>query len=260
MTDDELAARRTIMMHTPLDLLTMAETVDLAKGAMTSRRRLQQVVINVAKLVNMRSNPDLQMDVTDSDVISIDGMGVLWAARLLGFDAKERVTGIDLMHALIACCARNGFKPYFLGAGEDILQKAIANFRQSHPGLEIAGYRNGYFIKDEEDQVVTDIRNSGADCLFVAISTPMKERFLHQHRDQLGVPYLMGVGGSLDVVAGEVSRAPLWMQKRGLEWLYRLLQEPRRMWRRYLVTNTKFAFLLLFALISKRLSRTMPNS
>ena len=226
---------------------------------MTSRQRLQQVVINVAKLVDMRSNPDLQMDVADSDVISIDGMGVLWAARLLGFEAQERVTGIDLMHALIACFARNGFKPYFLGAREDILQKAMANFRQSHPGLEIAGYRNGYFIKDEEDQVVTDIRNSGADCLFVAISTPMKERCLHQHRDQLGVPYLMGVGGSLDVVAGEVSRAPLWMQKRGLEWLYRLLQEPRRMWRRYLVTNTKFAFLLLFALIGKRLSRTTPN-
>ena len=240
------------MMGTPLDLLSMAETVALAEGAMRSRQRLQQVVINVAKLVSMRANPDLQMDVAESDVISIDGMGVLWAARLLGFDAKERVTGIDLMHALIARCAHNGFKPYFLGAREDILQKAMAKLRQAHPGLEIAGYRNGYFSQEEEEQVVTDIRNSGADCLFVAISTPMKERFLHQHRDQLGVPYLMGVGGSLDVVAGLVSRAPQWMQKRGLEWLYRLLQEPRRMWRRYLVTNTKFAILLIFELIRMR--------
>ena len=232
-------------MGAPLDLLSMAETVAKAEEAMATGRRLQQVVINVAKLVNIRTDPDLRRDVLESDIINIDGTGVLWAVRLLGHKVEERVAGIDLMLALIASCAKNGFKPYFLGAREEILSQAMARLQTDHPDLRIAGYRNGYFTSEEEEQIVADIRGSGADCLFVAISSPTKERFIHQHRDELGVPYLMGVGGTLDVVAGKVRRAPLWMQRTGLEWLYRLAQEPRRMWRRYLVTNTIFLFLLL---------------
>ncbi|MDP6875852.1 MAG: WecB/TagA/CpsF family glycosyltransferase, partial [Alphaproteobacteria bacterium] len=239
-----MAARRIEMLGAPLDLLSMAETVAKAEEAMATGQRLQQVVINVAKLVNIRTDPDLRRDVLESDIINIDGTGVLWAARLLGHKVEERVAGIDLMLALIASCARRGFKPYFLGAREEILSQAMAQLRADHPDLQIAGCRNGYFTAEEEDQIVAEIRDSGAHCLFVAISSPTKERFLHQHRDHLGVPYLMGVGGALDVVAGKVQRAPIWMQSTGLEWLYRLAQEPRRMWRRYLVTNSIFLFLL----------------
>ncbi len=246
--------RRIHMLGAPLDLLDMAQTVARAESAMADGRRLQQVVINVAKLVNMRNDPDLRRDVFESDIINIDGMGVLWAARLLGHKVSERVAGIDLMLALIDSCARRGFKPYFLGARDDVLTQAITKLQTDHPGLVIAGCRNGYFTAEEEEQVVAEIAGSGADCLFVAISSPTKERFLHQHRDQLGVPFLMGVGGSLDVVAGKVSRAPVWMRRSGLEWLYRLAQEPRRMWRRYLVTNTIFLFLLLAELARTWLS------
>ncbi len=240
-----MAAKRITFMGAPLDLLSMAETVAKAEAAMTSRQRLQEVVINVAKLVHMRTDKDLRRDVMESDVINIDGMGVLWGVRLLGHKVLERVAGIDLMMALIDSCARRGFKPYFLGARQDVLEAAIGRLRADHPGLMIAGSRNGYFAEDEEEAVVRAIRDSGADCLFVAISSPKKERFLHKYRDQLGVPYLMGVGGFLDVVAGKVSRAPMWIRRVGLEWLYRLCQEPRRMWRRYLVTNTIFLFLLV---------------
>jgi N-acetylglucosaminyldiphosphoundecaprenol N-acetyl-beta-D-mannosaminyltransferase len=240
-----MSDRRIEMMGAPLDLLDMAQTVARAEAAMADGQRLQQVVINVAKLVNMRSDPDLRRDVMESDIVNIDGTGVLWAARLLGHRVTERVAGIDLMLALIDSCARRGFKPYFLGARDDVLGQAMAQMQADHPGLVIAGYRNGYFTAADEAQVVADIAGSGADCLFVAISSPTKERFLHQHRDQLGVPFLMGVGGALDVVAGKVQRAPVWMRRGGLEWLYRLAQEPRRMWRRYLVTNTIFLFLLL---------------
>ena len=239
-----MTGQRITLLGVPLDLLSMAQTVALAEGAMTSGQRLQQVVINVAKLVNMRTDPDLRQDVLHSDIINIDGTGILWAARLLGHKAPERVAGIDLMQALIASCARHGYKPYFLGAREAVLEQAMARLRADHPALRIAGHRNGYFGREEEAQVVADIRNSGAHCLFVAISSPTKERFLRQHRDQLGVPFLMGVGGSLDVVAGRVRRAPKWMRHMGLEWLYRLGQEPRRMWRRYLLTNAIFLFLL----------------
>ncbi|MBC8239587.1 MAG: WecB/TagA/CpsF family glycosyltransferase [Alphaproteobacteria bacterium] len=245
-------------MGTPLDLLSMAQTVELAEGAMASGQHIQQVVINVAKLVNMRSDPDLHQDVLQSDIINIDGMGILWAARLLGHKARERVAGIDLMEALIAGCARHGYQPYFLGASEVVLQRAMARLRSDYPALRIAGCRSGYFTQAEEEQVVADIRDSGAHCLFVAISSPMKERFLRRHRDHLGVPFLMGVGGSLDVVAGQVRRAPPWMRQTGLEWLYRLIQEPRRMWRRYLVTNTIFLGLLLAELGRTWLSPKKP--
>ena len=247
--------RRIHMMGAPLDLLDMAETVAQAEAAMAEGRRLQQVVINVAKLVNIRSDPELRRDVLESDIINIDGTGVLWAARLLGHKISERVAGIDLMLALIDSCARRGFKPYFLGARDEILTQAMTQLQADHPGLVIAGYRNGYFTAEDEDQVVADIANSGADCLFVAISSPTKERFIHQHRDNLGVPYLMGVGGALDVVAGKVRRAPMWMRWAGLDWLFRLAQEPRRMWRRYLVTNTIFLFLLLGEMARTWLSR-----
>jgi N-acetylglucosaminyldiphosphoundecaprenol N-acetyl-beta-D-mannosaminyltransferase len=240
-----MTGQRIHLLGAPLDLLSMAQTVARAEDAMASGRRLQQVVINVAKLVNMRTDADLRQDVLDSDIINIDGTGILWAARLLGHRVEERVAGIDLMEALIAACARHGYKPYFLGASEAVLEQAMAKLRADHPALQIAGYRNGYFGTEEEAQVVADISNSGAHCLFVAISSPTKERFLRQHRDQLVVPFLMGVGGALDVVAGQVRRAPKWMRHVGLEWLYRLAQEPRRMWRRYLVTNTIFLFLLL---------------
>ncbi|MBT3536356.1 MAG: WecB/TagA/CpsF family glycosyltransferase [Rhodospirillaceae bacterium] len=240
-----MGGQRITLLGAPLDLLSMSETVARAEAAMQSGQRLQQVVINVAKLVHMRSDADLRRDVMESDIINIDGMGVLWAVRLLGYKAPERVAGIDLMMALIASCARRDFKPYFLGARPDVLEAAMSRLRAEHPGLTIAGYRNGYFGVEDEAEVVADIHASGAHCLFVAISSPLKERFLHQYRDQLGVPYLMGVGGSLDVVSGRVSRAPLWMRQLGFEWLYRLCQEPRRMWRRYLVTNTIFFFLLL---------------
>jgi len=240
-----MTSQRIEFLGAPLDLVSMAETVARADAAMTSGHRLQQVVVNVAKLIHMRTDEELRQDVMDSDVINIDGMGVLWGVRLLGYRVPERVTGIDLMLTLIAHCERAGFQPYFLGARQSVLEDAIARLTVDFPSLVIAGYRNGYFTEDEEQAVVNEIHASEAHCLFVAMSSPMKERFLRHYRDQLGVPFLMGVGGSLDVVAGTVKRAPCWVRQAGFEWLFRLVQEPRRMWRRYLMTNTIYFFLLL---------------
>lgn len=239
----------------PLDLLTMDETIEIALTAMKKKQRVQHVVVNVAKLVSMGKNPVLKRDVQESDLINIDGTGVLWGCRLMGYFAPERVAGIDLMMSLLAVCEREGFRPYFLGAREEVLAKAIEEARKKHPKLDVAGWRNGYFNRDEETEIVEAINGSKADCLFVAISSPMKENFLHRWREDLKTPFLMGVGGSVDVLAGRVKRAPLWMQKLGLEWLYRLLQEPRRMWRRYLFTNLEYSVILSKALLGKYLFR-----
>ena len=135
-------------------------------------------------------------------------------------------------------------RQYLLGATEDVVRTAAAKLIEQHPSLSIAGLRNGYFRSEDEAGIVEDIARSGADCLFIGMPTPSKERFLAAYRDVLGTPFIMGVGGSFDVVAGYVSRAPARIQALGLEWLYRVYQEPRRMWWRYLKTNTVFAALL----------------
>ena len=236
----------------PIDILTMAETVDLAREAMRNRSRLQHVALNVAKLVNTRRDPVLSSDVASSDVVGIDGMGIVWAARLVGLPVKERVAGIDLLIGLLAVCAKEGFKPYFLGATRETLQRSAAQLHQQYPDLRFAGLRDGYFSPEQEAEVVSDIRNSAADCLFIGMPTPRKECFLAAHRDDLKVPFIMGVGGSFDVLAGQIARAPVRMQALGLEWLYRVYQEPGRMWWRYARTNTLFAAILLRALVQQQ--------
>lgn len=244
----------------PIDLLTMAQTIGLVHQSIISRRLLQHVAINVAKLVTVQKDRELRNDVLNSEIVGVDGAGVIVAARLLGIKVPERVAGIDLMMETLALCAREGFRPYFFGATEEVLNRAINNAIKRWPGLTFAGKRNGYFKPEEENDIVDDIRDSGADCLFVAISSPIKERFCHKYRTTLNVPFIMGVGGSLDVLAGKTPRAPLIMQNWGLEWAFRLAQEPRRMWRRYLRTNSIFAWMLLHALLTGRRGRTATNS
>lgn len=245
--------KRIDFMGVPLDTLSMRETVQTIDQAVQNRVRLQHVVVNVAKFVMMRSNEELHQDVVESDLINIDGMGIVIGARLLGFGRIERVAGVDLMREVLQLCSEKGYRPYFLGAKEEVLQKAIVEIKRLFPTVQIAGFQNGYFKPEDEPQIVDRIRSSDADCLFLAISSPIKERFIRRYRDDLNVSFLMGVGGSIDVIAGLVKRAPMWMQRWGLEWAYRLAQEPRRMWKRYLFTNCIFAVLLARALLRRML-------
>jgi N-acetylglucosaminyldiphosphoundecaprenol N-acetyl-beta-D-mannosaminyltransferase len=236
---------RVEILGCPVDILTMGETVDLARRAMREKIMTRHVALNVAKLVNMRTDPLLASDVSSSDLIGIDGMGIVVAARLLGLPTPERVAGIDLFYNLMAVCAAEGFRPFFLGGTEAVVQQAVRHFSDRYPALAFAGMRNGYFSQDQEAEIVEEIRESGADCLFLGMPTPRKERFLSKHASNLGVPFIMGVGGSFDIASGLVRRAPTRVQAAGLEWLYRVYQEPRRMWWRYARTNAIFAFMLL---------------
>jgi N-acetylglucosaminyldiphosphoundecaprenol N-acetyl-beta-D-mannosaminyltransferase len=246
---------RSMFLGVPIDCLTLAETIAVADQAMQRRQPVQHVCINVAKFVAMRNNPGLDRDVRSSDIISVDGAGIVWAARLLGIKVPQRVAGIDVMQGVIQLCALNGYRPYFLGARADILGQAISNIKSSLPCLELAGWRDGYFKPEQESAVVSDIRSSRADCLFIGMSTPRKERFLARHRKVLGVPFIMGVGGAFDVLAGHVRRAPRLLQISGFEWLFRTIQEPLRLGPRYLSTNLAFAGIITKALILKRLPK-----
>lgn len=233
---------------------TMDETVREIARRLDCELFTQHVVVNVAKIVHMRRDPELAAAVTACDIINIDGAGVVFGGRALGYSIPERVAGIDLFDRLLQYSEAAGRKVYFLGAKPEILEAAVAATLRKYPALNVAGRHHGYFW-DDERAVVENIRVSGAELLFVGISSPMKEQFIERRKDELGVKFAMGVGGSFDVVAGAVRRAPRWMQAAGLEWFYRVIQEPRRMFFRYLTTNTAFLWIWLSEFVTRATTR-----
>ncbi|MGN7979840.1 WecB/TagA/CpsF family glycosyltransferase [Burkholderia sp. 22313] len=241
----------------PMDVATMSETVELIRSRIAHRQFTQHVVVNVAKLVNMQADEELAGSVRACDIINIDGMGVVWGARALGHPVAERVAGIDLFDRLLGMAQQEALPIFMLGGTDAVVTGAARAVQKKYPRLKIAGMHHGYFWDDEE-AVVSMIRASGARLLFVAITSPRKENFINRWKAEMGVDFVMGVGGTFDVVAGKVRRAPGWMQKAGLEWLFRVLQEPRRMWKRYWTTNSRFAWMLLRARLTAR-PRRLPT-
>lgn len=236
---------RIVMMGCQIDNLSMEETLHRIQRFIESGRPHQHVVVNVDKLVKASKDAELRHIINECALISADGMPVVWASRLLGNGLKERVAGIDLFEALMERSSVTGWRVFLLGAKEDVVSRVATLYRHKYPGLTIAGYRNGYWQPADEAEIVEQIKISRPDLLFVAISSPKKEQFLGRYQAELRVPFAMGVGGTFDVAVGKVKRAPAWMQRAGLEWFFRFLQEPRRMFKRYFVDDLAFLGLLL---------------
>ncbi len=224
-----------------VDALTMDETVARIMELVAAGVPVQHVVLNASKVVLMSKDDRLRDVIAACPIVNADGQSVVVASRLLRQPLPERVAGIDLFTELVQQAAADGRSVYFLGARDEILDEMVRRFQASYPALRIAGARNGYWESD--DEVVATVRDARPDLLFLAIPSPRKEFWLAEHMRAMEVPFAMGVGGSFDVVAGKVKRAPVWVQRIGCEWVYRLVQEPRRMWKRYLVGNTSFMWL-----------------
>lgn len=237
--------QRIEMMGCQIDNLTMEETVQTIDGFIKSGLPHQHVVVNVDKLVKANKDPELRRIINECALINVDGMPVVWASRLLGKPLKARVAGVDLFEALMQRSAELGWRVYLLGAREEVVAGVKQVYEKKYPGFKVAGYRNGYWKPEEEAGVVEQITAANADLLFVAISSPKKEHFLGRYQAEMKIPFAMGVGGTFDVVVGKVKRAPVWMQNSGLEWFYRFLQEPRRMFKRYFIEDMAFFGLLL---------------
>lgn len=229
----------------PIAALSTEAALDYIDDAIRARRSVQIGVVNAAKIVNMARDAALNASVLSSDIVFADGMAVVWASRVLSRPLPERVAGIDLMSGILARGMSRGYRVYCLGATEDVLQKTIARIECDYPGVVIAGSHHGYFTREDEPRIARLVAEASADVLFVAMTSPKKEQFLARWSAEMGVPVCHGVGGSFDVVAGKVQRAPELWQRLGLEWLYRVKQEPRRLWRRYLVTNVMFCALVV---------------
>ncbi|HOW72106.1 MAG TPA: WecB/TagA/CpsF family glycosyltransferase [Phycisphaerae bacterium] len=239
----------------------LEEVLALCSHAVETQAPMMIGVVNAAKIVNMRRDVLLRESVCSSDLVLADGMAVVWASRLLGQSLPERVAGIDLFESLLGVADREGWSVYFLGARQEVLENLVRAVQVRYPGVMVAGCRNGYFDEDEAESVATTIRNAQPDLLFVGMSPPKKELFLANYGRRMGVPVCHGVGGSFDVLAGKTKRAPVLWQLVGLEWFYRVLQEPSRLWRRYLVTNLVFAWLVACALVRRflKISEGLPH-
>ena len=238
-------SERIELMGCFVDNLSMEETLQTVERFIASGQPHQHVVVNVDKIVKAQRDPELRRIINECALINVDGMPLVWASKLLGKPLKERVAGVDLFDALMRRASEKTWRVFLLGAKEEVVAKVRDIYAARYPGLVFAGYRNGYWRPDQEAAVVDEIAAAKADLLFVAISSPKKEQFLGSYQARMKVPFAMGVGGTFDVAAGKVKRAPVWMQKSGLEWFYRFLQEPRRMFRRYFIEDMAFFGLLL---------------
>jgi N-acetylglucosaminyldiphosphoundecaprenol N-acetyl-beta-D-mannosaminyltransferase len=236
----------------PVARVDMEQALDLVSAAISCGQRLDIGVVNAAKVVNMQSDDDLRASVLSSDVIFADGMSVVSASRLLGQPLPERVTGIDLMHGILRRGCETGTRVFCLGAEESVSVKVAEEIARLYPGVNLVGRRNGYYSDEEEASVADMVRDARAEVLFVAMTSPKKENFMARWGEHMGVTVCHGVGGSFDVVAGKVERAPGTWQALGMEWLYRLLQEPRRLGWRYLKTNVTFVMILCRELLRPR--------
>ena len=233
-------------LNIPLDVLTMDETINKIDEAVLFDKQVHHCVINAGKVVKIQNDIILRESVLNSDIINADGMSIVWAARLLGHKIIERVAGVDLMENLVQLAHEKSYSCFFLGANQQVVEKIVSDYSVRYSEKIIAGFRNGYFDEKDEKKIIKKIKDSGADFLFVAITSPKKEIFLNKYKNELkNINLIMGVGGSFDVISGKVKRAPKYIQIIGMEWFYRLIQEPKRMWKRYLVGNTLFVFMVI---------------
>lgn len=240
-----LVDKRYPILNTYVNAMSMDEIVDAVEEMIERRVPVQHVVINALKVNLMRKDENLRKIVNECPLINADGASIVLAAKMLKIPLKERVAGFDLFVRLVQEASDKNYKIYLFGAREEVVKKVKAIFERKYPTLQIVGYRNGYFTEADEPEIVKNMAESGADMMFVAFSSPKKEYWIRRYLKELNIPFVMGVGGSFDVIAGTTKRAPLWMQKCGMEWFYRFIQEPGRLWKRYLVGNVSFMIYVL---------------
>jgi N-acetylglucosaminyldiphosphoundecaprenol N-acetyl-beta-D-mannosaminyltransferase len=245
---------RAELLGLPFDGVTLQSAVERCLDWCEGPRASHTVITaNAAILCMMRRDPELRKACVCGDLIVADGMSVVWASRLARMPLPERVAGVDLMARLLRAASGRHLSVYFLGARREVVSELAGRCAQIHPGLSVAGWRDGYFPARDSAAIVADIRDRAPHMLFVGMPSPFKETWCEQHRDRLDVPVIMGVGGSFDVLAGYIPRAPPRIQSMGMEWAWRLSMEPRKMWKRYLSTNGEFLWLAWREILARRL-------
>jgi N-acetylglucosaminyldiphosphoundecaprenol N-acetyl-beta-D-mannosaminyltransferase len=252
--------RRSVLMGCPVDLLTSAALLSeltLAIEKQSGPKVIQ--FINGNKIAQVRRDPDMERIMWRADYVLTDGQPLLPMGRLLGVRVPERIDGIGLMGKLLKLANERGYGVFLLGAKQSVLDTCLAKIQRDYPNVRIAGSRNGYFSEKEADGIMAQIRASRCDILFLGMGSPMKERFADRYAAELGATVIQGVGGSFDVMADLVKRAPVWVQRIGFEWAFRVLQEPRRMFWRYATTNARCLWIFVMAFTFRQGGGSKPK-
>jgi N-acetylglucosaminyldiphosphoundecaprenol N-acetyl-beta-D-mannosaminyltransferase len=235
------------LLGTLIDCVDVSEALQRIDGFVQSRRFHQVVTVNVDFLRLASKDQSFQYLVNDADLVLADGMPLVWASRRRSTPLPARVTGVDMILACSQLAARRGYSIFLLGAAPGVARTTAEILQARFPGLRVAGtYSPPTTELVDLDASVRMVRAARPDMLFVALGAPTQDRFISDNQDRLHVPVCMGVGGSFDMLAGNVRRAPIWVQQRGLEWLYRLVQEPRRLWKRYILQDLPVFARLMF--------------
>lgn len=231
---------RIYLLNSKIDVLTMNETVDLVEKYIEKNEPLHLIGVNADKINQMDKNDYLKKIVNSCGIINADGASVVLASRFLGQPIPERVSGIDLMNLLVKRCELRNYKIFLLGAKDSVVKKTVREITDSYPNINICGYHDGYFSENDWGNISEILFKSQPDIVFVGITSPIKEYLVEFLQDMGHSCVFMGVGGSFDVISGKIKRAPKWIQRLNLEWLYRMAQEPKRLGKRYLKGNLEF--------------------
>ena len=232
--------RRIEILNTTIDVLDTTETVALVEKYVETKTPLHLMGVNADKINEVNSNERMKKIVNSCGVINADGASVVLASKYLNKPLPERVAGVDLMQSLVKLAAEKGYSIYLLGAKQAVVQETENALKNQYPTLNIVGIHNGYFNEDEWSQVCAEVKSANPDFVFVGITSPIKEYLIEYMQSENINSVFMGVGGSFDVISGNIPRAPLWMQRANLEWLFRVLQEPKRLFKRYFIGNITF--------------------
>jgi N-acetylglucosaminyldiphosphoundecaprenol N-acetyl-beta-D-mannosaminyltransferase len=249
--------KRIDFLGSPVDSVTMQDALQKIDDFVVSGRPHQILIMNANKLWQIRSDKRLRQ-ITRAAELVVPEKAVVMGAALLGTPLKEHVGGIMLAMALLPHAEKQGHSIFFLGARPVIQQALLNKLRRDHPNLRIAGYNDGYFKPHEQAALLERIRNSKPDVLLVAMGTPRQEYWIRDHFNELGVPVYIGVGGTFDVLAGLKKDAPAWVRRFALEWLFRLVQDPRNLWRRYATTIPWFVSKVMVERIFGRKPSMLP--
>lgn len=240
---DSNMERKIDILGVDFDNLTFDETLELVETKIRNKESTHLLGMNADKINELdKSDYKYKEIVLTADIINPDGFSVILASNFLGKPLPERIAGIDLMQKLIERAAFNGYSLYFLGAKDHVVRKVVKNVSAQYPNINICGFRNGYFSDEEQLDITKDLMLKKPDIVFIGITSPKKEYLIDFFMKQKVNSVFMGVGGSFDVLSGEIRRAPKWMQKSGFEWIFRVMQEPRRLFKRYFFGNSLFVY------------------
>ncbi len=228
------------MFGLPIDRITTGQVMDRVESYVKSGKPHQILYLNAHCINRSFDDDEYRAIIKQSDLVYADGMGVVWASHLTHHPIPERVNIGDFLIPFCRWCYEKGYSVYFLGSESDIARRCVEMIQEQVPDLKVAGIRNGYFTPEEEKDIIKDIQEKRPEILLVGMGVPQQEKWLREHLQELNVPVAWGVGALFEYYAGKVSRAPYWMRSNGLEWLYRLILEPGRMWKRYLIGNILF--------------------